>query len=32
MYDKGQKNEAIDIFMKTTIGTNYRDNSKCFTF
>ena len=25
MYDKGQKNEAIDIFMKTAIGTNYKE-------
>ena len=25
MYDKGQKNEAIDIFMKTAIGSNYKD-------
>lgn len=25
MYDKGQKNEAIDVFMKTAIGTNYKD-------
>jgi hypothetical protein len=22
---KGQKNEAIDVFMKTAIGTNYTD-------
>ncbi len=25
MYDKEQKNEAIDIFMKTAIGTNYKE-------
>jgi hypothetical protein len=25
MYDKGQKNEAIEVFMKTAIGTNYKD-------
>lgn len=25
MYDKGQKNEAIDVFMKTAIGTNYKE-------
>jgi pimeloyl-ACP methyl ester carboxylesterase len=25
MYDKGQKNEAIDIFMKKAIGSNYKD-------
>ena len=25
MYDKGQKNEAIDVFMKTAIGANYKD-------
>jgi pimeloyl-ACP methyl ester carboxylesterase len=25
MYDKGQKNEAIDIFMKIAIGTNYKE-------
>jgi pimeloyl-ACP methyl ester carboxylesterase len=25
MYDKGQKNEAIDIFMKTAIGYNYKE-------
>ena len=25
MYDKGQKNEAIDVFMKTAIGTHYKD-------
>ena len=24
-YDKGEKNEAIDIFMKTAIGTNYKE-------
>jgi len=25
MYNKGQKNEAIDVFMKIAIGTNYKD-------
>ena len=25
MYDKGQKNKAIDIFMKKAIGSNYND-------
>jgi len=25
MYDKGQRNEAIDFFMKTAIGTNYKE-------
>jgi|GEM_PF-1503697 len=25
MYDKGQKNKAIDIFMKKAIGSNYKD-------
>jgi pimeloyl-ACP methyl ester carboxylesterase len=25
MYDKGQKKEAIDVFMKIAIGTNYKD-------
>ena len=25
MYDKGQKNEAIDVFMKTAIRTNYKE-------
>lgn len=25
MYDTGQKNEAIDIFMKTAIGSNYKE-------
>src|SRR5687767_2075706 len=25
MYDRVQKNEAIDIFMKTAIGTNYKE-------
>ncbi len=25
MYDKGQKNEAIDIFMKKAIGYNYKE-------
>jgi pimeloyl-ACP methyl ester carboxylesterase len=25
MYDKGEKNEAIDIFMKIAIGTNYKE-------
>ena len=25
MYDKGQKNEDIDVFMKIAIGTNYKD-------
>src|ERR671910_3268603 len=25
MYDKGQKNEAIDVFMKIVIGTNYKE-------
>jgi pimeloyl-ACP methyl ester carboxylesterase len=31
MYNKEQKKEAIDIFMKKAIGSNYRDHSKCFT-
>ena len=25
MYDKGQRNEAIDVFMKTAIGNNYKE-------
>jgi ribonucleotide reductase beta subunit family protein with ferritin-like domain len=25
MYDKGQRKEAIDIFMKAAIGTNYKE-------
>jgi pimeloyl-ACP methyl ester carboxylesterase len=25
MYDKGQRNKAIDIFMKAAIGTNYKE-------
>ena len=25
MYDKGQKNEAIGVFMKIAIGINYKD-------
>jgi hypothetical protein len=25
MYDKGQKNKAIDIFMKKAISSNYKD-------
>jgi pimeloyl-ACP methyl ester carboxylesterase len=25
MYDKGEKDEAIDIFMKNAIGSNYKD-------
>ena len=25
MYDKGQKNETIEIFMKNTIGSNYKE-------
>ena len=25
MYNKGQKNEAIDVFMKIVIGTNYKE-------